>query len=196
VIQKYIEQEVRLQKFRARRSSKKWGLCCASTGRLQLENCVSGHKTHNLVFLLLLLNITIIFIVFWNRIDKKYYLRRTPLTNSCVCGCVRIRFGEYGRNLDYADNFSKNVNLPHFLVSVTKTFRPVTHYSKIYSKMHCHWNFYRTKYDIIYYDQNCIFVTSAHAGPFNDKIRALEKTAIALPARYMALAAVTIPVPW
>jgi hypothetical protein len=41
-------------------------------------------------------------------------LRRTPLTNSCVCGCVRIRFGEYGRNWDNADNFSKNVNLPHF----------------------------------------------------------------------------------
>jgi hypothetical protein len=24
-------------------------------------------------------------------------LRRTPLTNSCVWGCMRIRFGEYGR---------------------------------------------------------------------------------------------------
>jgi hypothetical protein len=23
------------------------------------------------------------------------YLRRKPLTNSCVCGCVRIRFGKY-----------------------------------------------------------------------------------------------------
>jgi hypothetical protein len=48
------------------------------------------------------------------------------LTNSCVCGCVRIRFGEYGRNLDNADNFSKNVNLPHFLVCETKTFRSHT----------------------------------------------------------------------
>jgi hypothetical protein len=74
VIQKHIEQEVRLQKFRARCSSnKKWGLCCRSTGRLQLENCVSGHKTHNLVCLLLLLNITIVFIVLGNRSDKKYY---------------------------------------------------------------------------------------------------------------------------
>jgi hypothetical protein len=36
---------------------------------------------------------------------------------SCGCGCVRIRFGEYGRFLDNADNSSKNVDLPHFLVS-------------------------------------------------------------------------------
>jgi hypothetical protein len=42
----------------------------------------------------------------------------------CVRLCARIRFGEYGRNLHMADNFSKNVNLLHFLVSVTKTFRP------------------------------------------------------------------------
>jgi hypothetical protein len=29
VIQKHVEQEAGLQKFRARHSSKKWGLCCA-----------------------------------------------------------------------------------------------------------------------------------------------------------------------
>jgi hypothetical protein len=34
----------------------------------------------------------------------------------CVCMCAHIRFGEYGRILDNTDNFSKNVNLPHFLV--------------------------------------------------------------------------------
>jgi hypothetical protein len=39
-----------------------------------------------------------------------------------------------------------------------------------------------------------MLVTSAHAGPFNDKMRAFEKTAIALPARYTALAAVAIPI--
>jgi hypothetical protein len=66
-------KKVLWKQFRARCSSKKWGLCCASTGRLQLENCVSGHKTHNLVCLLLLLNITIISIVLGNRSDKKYY---------------------------------------------------------------------------------------------------------------------------
>jgi hypothetical protein len=52
--------------------SEKWGLCCASTG-MQLSNCVSGHKTHNSVCLLLVLNITIVFIVLGNRSDKKYY---------------------------------------------------------------------------------------------------------------------------
>jgi hypothetical protein len=37
-----------------------------------------------------------------------------------------------------------------------------------------------------------MLVTSSHAGPFNNKMRAFEKTAIALPARYTALAAVII----
>jgi hypothetical protein len=52
-----------------------------------------------------------------------------------MCVHARIRFGKYGRNLDSVEFFSKNVNLPHFLVCVTKTFRPSFLYSKIYSKM-------------------------------------------------------------
>jgi hypothetical protein len=39
---------------------------------------------------------------------------RVSTVAPCVCGCVRIRFGKYGRNFDMAVNFSKNVNLPHF----------------------------------------------------------------------------------
>jgi hypothetical protein len=47
-------------------------------------------------------------------------------------------------------------------------------YSKMYSKMKIiKFFFYRTKYDIIYYDQNCIFVVGAHAAialqyPYDD----------------------------
>jgi hypothetical protein len=40
-----------------------------------------------------------------------------------------------------------------------------------------------------------VLVSNAHAGTSNNARPAFEMTAIALPARYTALAAVTIPVP-
>jgi hypothetical protein len=40
-----------------------------------------------------------------------------------------------------------------------------------------------------------VLVANAHASPSNNARPALEMTAIALPAWYMAVAAVTIPVP-
>jgi hypothetical protein len=39
-----------------------------------------------------------------------------------------------------------------------------------------------------------VLVANAHAGPSNNARPAFEMTAIALPARYMALAAFTIPI--
>jgi hypothetical protein len=43
----------------------------------------------------------------------------------CVCVCVCMRVYGLGNTVELhmADNFSKNVNLPHFLVCETKTFR-------------------------------------------------------------------------
>jgi hypothetical protein len=39
----------------------------------------------------------------------------------CVCAHARIRFEDYGRIVDYADDFSKNIGSPHFLVWGTKS---------------------------------------------------------------------------
>jgi hypothetical protein len=56
-------------------------------------------------------------------------------------------------------------------------------YSKIYSKMKCHSNFYTTFVTKITLTK-IVLVANAHAGPSNNARPASEMTAIALPARY------------
>jgi hypothetical protein len=127
-----------------------------------------------------------------------------------------------------ADNFSKNVNLPHF--SCVKRKLSVKNYSKMYSKMSLTlksivekiilWN-YRllllSMIDFFKLSRRSIQQREANLGKvapippviffghgsarhsvgsttYCAGLRVCKKTAIALPARYTALAAATIPI--
>jgi hypothetical protein len=146
----------------------------------------------------------------------------------CVCVCVRARVYGLGNTVGIWiawSFFSKNVNLPHFPVSGTKTFPSVTHYSKMYSKMshtkiHSPWNDSCVLQIASTVNVRVFSITPVHqttrgqprkscsdsAGHFlrswirpwfSRKYYVLcKETAIALPARCTALAAVTVPVPW